>query len=301
MGGTFRFGSSCACHHSGIILGCLTAILLVVGTCTQSRAEENIVSITIDEPRRLEEGSEKKDFEDLRELILESFEDALSPDFEVSEDGDQAKYSIDLKIRGPYQECDWRVKCKWSEKNSDKKHNCWDPARINVNYCGPLDDVFSQIDCLGEIVDFAALVPPEPQKICAKQKKDKVVYTSCFRVELGDDTWNEKVRKTAAMIPLEIMRELSDEFKALGYRIVANLCPESTPKPQNIAFEIIGMVLHLPKEEIFVDLFVKEESAQAANDIRKINGKTRKMHRDKYRELGKEIIKYIKERFKSNE
>ena len=88
MGGALRFASSCGCHHSGIFLGCLTAILLVAGTGTQSRAEENTVSITIDEPRRLKEGSKKKeDFEDLKELIQYSFEAALSPEFEIFDDG----------------------------------------------------------------------------------------------------------------------------------------------------------------------------------------------------------------------
>ena len=186
MGDGRGFVSLYSCHHLGIFLGPLTATLLVVGTCTQAQAEKNSVSITIHEPS-LKNESEKEYFGELRDLILESFEDALLENYVVPEDGDKAYFGIDLNITGPFNGCYWRVKCKWSEKSNNKKHKCWDKA-ANVTWCDTSTIAeMNEIGCLGNIVDFTAHSPPTlPKPLCKTNENIyKFVHTACFNACLS--------------------------------------------------------------------------------------------------------------------
>ena len=309
---TRRFGSIFGCHHSYMFLGCLMAMLLVIGTRAQSKAEEDRVAITI-YGSDLKEESEKQDFEELRNLILDSFDDALWPDFNVLEDINNAKFDIDVKIRGPFNKCNWNIRCRWYSRNSinlDKRgrpilNKCWHPV-AHVRYCDEASsDDISQINCLGDILDFTAPQPPRPEKdLCdtsniRNASKKKIVYTSCFTIQL-EEAWREKIKKTADKIPLQIASELSEEFRSLGYEIVPEICVESTTKPQDIYAEIVGMIEELPKEDkIYVSLFVVGGSAHGENDIKKIiYGSTPMIDREDHRNLGESIINHIRIRFK---
>ena len=103
-----------------------------------------------------------------------------------------------------------------------------------------------------------------------------------------------------------ILMELGDDFKKLGYKIkIPDNCFQTTtnPPPENVGFSIIGLVGEIQSEnEIYVNLLVEEQMARAVDVIKNITGiKMAIIPRDQHERLGEEIIKYIKERFESNE
>jgi hypothetical protein len=299
--------------HPGAICGsrmvrrCLLAVTFVVGVSSGLQAQDSGVAISLDPPDL--EGQELEDFEVIRENILTSFEDALEEDYKIVEDKKDARYFISLDIRGPIQECIWRVKCSWSEKGNDERNDCWDPLPA-FTFCNKtsLDEnlgAVTQMGCLGNIVDFSA---PDTPKITQGDlcntpvtNRNKVVYTTCFKVALQDTTWTTKIGTLVQRIPAQIADQLREDFRKLGYEIIP--CFEGATPPPNIAFSVHGLVQEAPDEDaarIFVVLYVEKSSGLGADMMEKIDGETDHILRDDYEELGNAIVEHIKKQFDLN-
>lgn len=293
-----------------IFAACGAAAFIVAGTGSELRAQDDKVAIVVVEPTLLDP-MKKKDLSEVTELVRISLDEALGEKFVTTTALNEAAYTVELKFVGPFLGCSWKVQCHWSKSSDPKKHECWDYT-VPIPYCSIAD--MTQVSCLGKRLDFSSAETPSlTGDLCASTEENQspvkfvTVYTSCLQFGVQDESWTKKVLRSTDQIPLQIEAELDSEFQHRGYDIVAARCPPDSGDAQSAAknadLEIIGYIEEGKEaNKVHVKLFVLMNNQLVSTKMREmIHGPTPEITRDNYRDLGKAVVDYIRERLRQDE